>query len=425
MKLYIKGGRIIDPGMQVDGIYDLLIVDKKIAGIYTCDSGPQGNREIHADGKLVFPGLVDGHTHLREPGYTHKETIRTGTMAGVRGGFTTLCCMANTNPVNDCMIVTDFILKKAEQEGACTVYPIGAVTKGLEGSELAPIGKLKEAGCIAFSDDGMPIMNSLVFRRALEYAKNFDVPIISHCEDIQLSDGGVMNEGFISTSLGLKGVPSASEEIMVARDMIITDYVSGRLHLAHISTKGSVELIRQAKQRGVKVTAETCPHYFSLTDAEATEYRTFAKVNPPLRTTDDIAAIKEGLRDGTIDIIATDHAPHHIDDKTAEFDNSPSGISGLETALSVGLSLVDEGVLSLNQLVDKMACKPALIFNLSWKGTLKEGADADVVIVDTEKEFVVDTKTFLSMGKNTPFIGRKLTGRATVTISMGRVYEWE
>ena len=423
MKLCIKSGRIIDPAMKIDGILELLIEDKKIAGIYACGTAPKADREIDAKGKLVFPGLVDLHTHLREPGYAHKETIRTGTIAGVRGGFTTLCCMANTNPVNDCMIVTDFILKKAEQEGACTVYPIGSVTKAMEGKELAPFGMLKEAGCVAFSDDGLPIMNSLVFRRALEYAKNFDMPIVSHCEDINLCDSGVMNEGVTSTSLGLRGIPSASEEIMVARDLIIADYISGKLHLAHISTKGSIELIRQAKARGVKVTAETCPHYFSLTEEEATEYRTFAKVNPPLRTEADIDAIKEGLKDGTIDVIATDHAPHHIDDKTAEFDNSPSGISGLETALSVSLGLVEEGILSLNELVEKMAWKPALIFNLT-KGTLQEGADADVVVVDPEEEYIVDPKTFLSMGRNTPFIGRKFKGRAVLTISMGRVYEW-
>jgi dihydroorotase len=421
MKLLIHHGRLIDPSQSIDGMYDLLIDGAKIAGVYPSGSAPKGDETIDAKGMLVIPGLVDAHTHLREPGFTHKETIKSGTRAAVKGGFTTVCCMPNTNPVNDSIIVTNYILKKAAEEGCCTVYPIGAITKGQNGAELAPLGMLKEAGCVAFSDDGKPVMNSLVMRRALEYAKNFGMTIISHSEDLDLSSQGVMNEGFASTSLGLQGIPTASEEIIVSRDMILADYVGGKLHLAHISAKGSVELIRQAKSRGVQVTAETCPHYFSLTDEAVFGYKTFAKVNPPLRTEEDVEAVKQGLKDNTIDIIATDHAPHHIEDKTTEFDYAPPGISGLETAFSVSLRLVQEGVLTMNKLIEKMSILPAKIFNLP-KGTLQAGADADVVIVDLEKEFTVDNSKFLSSGKNTPFIGWKLKGAPVITIAMGKTF---
>jgi dihydroorotase len=423
MKIQIKNGHVLDPSQGIDSPFDIFIEGDTIVGIYPCGSSPEADRVIDAEGLLVIPGLVDVHTHLREPGFTHKETIRTGTMAAVCGGFTTLCCMPNTNPVNDSTIVTDFILKKAEKEGACTVYPIGSISKGQKGEELASMGMLKEAGCVGFSDDGMPVMDSMLMRRALEYAKNFDVPVISHCEDNSLAGNGVMNEGFVSTSLGLVGIAAPAEEVMVARDIILADYVKGRLHLAHISTKGSVEIIRHAKERGIKVTAETCPHYFSITDEAVIGYKTFAKVNPPLRTRQDVEAIKEGLRDGTIDIIATDHAPHQKEEKTAEFEQAPSGISGLETALALSLKLVDDSVLTLDQLVEKMTIKPAQIFGLP-KGTLKQGAYADVAIIDRQREFVVNPKNFLSMGKNTPFIGMHLKGMPAITIARGRVYKW-
>lgn len=423
MKILVKNGHVLDPSQDIDSSFDVFIEGDTVVGLYHCGSSPEADKVIDAQGLLVIPGLVDVHTHLREPGFTHKETIRTGTMAAVRGGFTTLCCMPNTNPVNDSTIVTDFILKKAEKEGACTVYPIGAVSKGEKGEELASMGMLKEAGCVAFSDDGMPVMDGMLMRRALEYAKNFDVPIISHCEDTSLSGSGVMNEGFVSTSMGLEGIPAPAEEVMVARDIILADYVKGKLHLAHISTKGSVEIIRHAKTRGIKITAETCPHYFSITDEAVIGYKTYAKVNPPLRTKQDVEAIKEGLRDGTIDIIATDHAPHQKEEKTADFEQAPPGISGLETAFALGLRLVDQSVLTLNELVEKMTIKPAQIFGLP-KGTLRQGAYADMVLIDRQKEFVVDPNNFLSMGKNTPFIGMRLKGMPAITIARGRVYKW-
>jgi dihydroorotase len=379
-------------------------------------------RIIDAKGLVVMPGLVDMHVHLREPGFEYKETIKTGTMAAVKGGFTTVCCMPNTYPVNDNASVTEFIIRKAAKEGFCTVLPIGAVTKGQKGEELAEMSTMRNEGCIAFSDDGQPVMNSLIMRRAFEYSKTFDVPIISHCEDLLLSEGGVVNEGLMSVTLGLKGIPAEAETIMVYRDISLAELTGGKLHIAHVSTEGSVNLIRVAKKRGVNVTAETCPHYFSITEDAVKGYNSNAKVNPPLRTVRDIEAIKEGLRDGTVDVISTDHAPHHVDEKLREFDMAPFGISGLETALSLSLKLVQEGILSLNQLVKKMALNPAGILRID-KGTLKLGADADVVIVDQNKEFKVEAERFASKGKNTPFEGWVLRGRPTLTISKGRVYE--
>ena len=363
------------------------------------------------------------HTHLREPGFEYKETIKTGTNAAVKGGFTTVCAMPNTNPVNDNSSVTDFIIRKAIQEGACTVYPIGAITKAQRGEELAEMGIMSAEGCVAFSDDGRPVMNSLIMRRALEYSKTFNVPIISHCEDLNLSEGGMMNEGLLSVTSGLKGIPSEAEEIIVARDIALAGLTNGRLHIAHVSTEGSVRLVRDAKDRGINVTAETCPHYFSIKEDAVKGYNTNAKVNPPLRAEKDIKAIKKGLKDGIIDVIATDHAPHHRDEKLREFDDAPSGISGLETALGLSLKLVEEGILTMNQLIEKMTINPAKIMGIN-KGTLKNGADADVVIVDTNKEFKVESEKFVSKGKNTPFEGWVLKGMAVITICKGKIYEW-
>jgi dihydroorotase len=312
------------------------------------------------------------------------------------------------------------MIKTALREGFCTVLPIGAITKGQKGEELAEMGLMYDAGCVAFSDDGRPVMSSLIMRRALEYSKIFGVPIISHCEDLTLTDSGHMNEGALCTMLGLKGLPAAAEEVMVARDIILAELTGGKLHIAHVSTEGSVWLIRQAKERGIAITAETCPHYFSVTEEAVKGYNTNAKVNPPLRTQKDVAAIREGLRDGTLDIIATDHAPHHRDEKLLEFDKAPSGISGLETALSLGLKLVEDKVLSMQQLVEKMSLNPARILGVD-RGTLRVGADADLVIVDMNRESTIDAKSFASLGKNTPFDGWNVRGVPVMTIWKGQI----
>jgi dihydroorotase len=433
MKTIIRNGRIMDPSQGIDGVGDLVIENGKITEVKSQKSKGKGQKpeknkgtkEIDASGKLVLPGLVDLHVHLREPGFEYKETIRTGTAAAVRGGITSVCCMPNTNPVNDNASVTEFILKKAASEGACRVYPIGAITKGQKGEELAEMSIMYEAGCIAFSDDGRPVMDSLMMRRALEYSKVMNVPLISHCEDLSLSAGGVMNEGLRSVMLGLKGIPAQAEEIMVARDIALAELTGARLHIAHVSTEGSVALIRSAKKRGIAdVTAETCPHYFSLSEEAVGNYDTNAKVNPPLRKKADVEAIKQGLQDGTIDVIATDHAPHHRDEKLGEFDFAPSGISGFETSLGLSMRLVDEGVLTYAGLVEKTAANPARIIGVDG-GTLAPGAAADVVVVAIGEEYKVDAAKFLSKGKNTPFDGWILTARPVVTISLGRVHEWE
>ena len=424
--MLIKNGHIVDPSQDIDGVGDIIIEDGKIKEIKLKGQGSktkgQEMETIDASGLYVFPGLVDMHTHLREPGFEHKETIKTGTLAAVRGGITSVCCMPNTNPVNDNRTVTEFILRKAFDEGSCNVYPIGAITKGQKGEELAEMGMMREEGCVAFSDDGMPIMNGSLMRRALEYSKTFNVPIISHCEDLSLSEGGSMNEGALSTQLGLRGIPYASEDVMVARDIILAELTGGRLHIAHVSTEGSVRLIRQAKERGANITAETCPHYFTVTEDAVKGYNTNAKVNPPLRRQKDVEAVREGLKDGTIDIIATDHAPHHKDEKLLEFDRAPSGISGFETALSLSLMLVHYGVLTMSRLVEKTALHPAKILGID-KGTLKAGSDADIAIADMNKEFKVEQDKFISKGKNTPFEGWKLKGMPVITICKGKVYD--
>ncbi|MCL5063100.1 MAG: dihydroorotase [Nitrospiraceae bacterium] len=433
--ILIKNGHIIDPSQDIDAVGDILIENGKIIElrVKSSESGVKDNSKlktqnsklkiIDATGLSVLPGLVDMHVHLREPGFDYKETIKTGTMAAVKGGITSVCCMPNTNPVNDNETVTEFILRKTYAEGACYVYPVGAITKGQKGEELAEMGMMKDAGCVAFSDDGRPVMSSLIMRRALEYSKAFNVPVISHCEDMNLSEGGVVNEGRLSAQMGLKGIPSASEDVMVARDIILAELTGGRLHIAHVSTEGSVRLIRQAKERGVNVTAETCPHYFTITEDSVKGYNTNAKVNPPLRTQKDVEAIIKGLKDGTIDAIATDHAPHHRDEKLQEFDKAPSGISGFETALSLSLRLVYEGILTMSQLVEKMALVPARILGID-AGTLKVGFDADIAIVDMNKEFKVESEKFLSKGKNTPFEGWTLKGMPVITICKGKVYDW-
>ncbi len=423
MTILIKNGRLVDPSQNIDGKRDILIKNKKIEGIYPTGKGPDADKVIDASNCLVIPGLVDIHTHLREPGFEYTETIKTGTMAGVRGGFTTLCCMPNTKPVNDTISVTEFIIEKAAKEGACTVYPIGAITTGQNSEELTQLEALIRAGCRAFSDDGRPVTNSQIMRRALEYSKIFDVPVISHCEDLQLSEDGVMNEGFVSTIVGLKGIPKAAEETMVARDLSLCELTGGRLHIAHVSTAGSVKLIKEAKSRGITVTAETCPHYFNLTDDAIISYDTNFKVNPPIRTSEDVEAIKEGLKDGTIDVIATDHAPHHLNDKKKEFDSAAFGMSGLETAFALSFHLVKHDFINLIELLKKLCVNPSQLMRIN-KGSLSIGADADVAVVNPDTVYKVDSSQFLSKGKNSPFDKWTLTGSIEQTIAMGKVYDW-
>ena len=418
MRLIVKNGRLIDPAHHQDGPADLLIEDGKVVQIAQKISG-QGE-VIDATHCWVVPGLVDLHTHLREPGYEHKETIKTGTESAAAGGFTSVCCMPNTNPVNDNEAVTRYILEKAAQEGRVTVYPIGAVSKGSLGKELAEIGELVEKGCRAISDDGQPIRSSELMRCALEYSKMFEIPVINHCEDPELCGKGTMNEGLVSVELGLKGVPAIGEEVMVARDLLLAQHTGGRLHVPHVSSRESVRLIRDAKRQGVFVTAEACPHHFMLTDEAVRGYNTFAKVNPPLRTPEDIQAIRQGLQDGTIDAIATDHAPHTEDEKRCEFDGAPFGMVGLETALPLTLALVEHGILSLDQAIEKLTIAPARIMRLD-KGHLGTGADADITVIDPQARWVVEPERFYSKSKNTPFGGWKMTGRVTITIVGGRI----
>ena len=440
MNTLIRNGHLIDPAEKIDEICDILIEDGKIKEIRHQKSKAKGQKNgaeqkavhggqevVDAAGMLVVPGLVDMHVHLREPGFEYKETIKTGTEAAVRGGITSVCCMPNTNPVNDNPGITEFILRKAILEGSCSVFPIGAISKGQKGEELAELGMMYDAGCVAFSDDGRPVMDSLLMRRALEYSRIRKALIISHAEDMSLAAGGVMNEGLLSITLGLKGIPAQAEEVMISRDIALAELTGGRLHIAHVSTAGSVELLRQAKKRGVAdITAETCPHYFSITEEAVIGYNANAKVNPPLRRQKDLEAIREGLQDGTIDVIATDHAPHHKDEKSGEFDNAPSGISGFETSLGLSMRLVDEKILTIAQLVEKMCRVPAKILGLSdKKGSLRPGSDADIAIINTNKEYAVSGADFRSKGRNTPFEGWMLKAAPAVTIAKGRIYRWE
>jgi len=417
--MLIRNGRLIDPAHQRDQVVDLLIHGSKIKKMGSSLDIKDG-REIDARGKIISPGFIDVHTHLREPGYEYKETIRTGMVAAASGGFTGICCMANTLPVNDSRSVTEFILKTGKIEGRVHVYPIGAVTKGLKGKELAEIGELKEAGCVAFSDDGEPIQNAEVMRRALDYAKAFDAIIIAHCEDKNLFQDGVMNEGLVATILGLEGIPNACEEVMLARDIILTELTGSRLHVAHVSTAGSVALIKKAKEKGLRVTAEATPHHFTLTEEAVRKYQTQAKMNPPLRTQKDVDAVKEALKDGTIEIIASDHAPHAIEEKENEFDQAPFGIIGLETTLPLSLKLIEEGYLNWEGLIRKLSLNPATIFQLPG-GRLEVGMDADLTIIDPEREWTIKENDFFSKSRNSPFVGWKVKGRVDMTLVGGEV----
>jgi dihydroorotase len=423
-QIVIRGGHVIDPG-RVNGVADVLIENGKVVAVGRdlLAKARRQNGDVHvieASHTLVLPGFVDLHVHLREPGFEYKETIKTGTAAAAAGGFTSVCCMPNTHPVNDSQAITEFILEQARSAGHARVFPVGAITKGSEGKELAEIGDLRRAGCVAISDDGQPVMNSMVMRRAMEYALAFDVPVIDHCEDLHLSEGGCMNEGLVSTQLGLQGVPAAAEDVMVSRNLALAELTGARLHLAHLSTAGSVRMVREAKARGIRVTAEACPHHFTLTEEAVRGFNTLAKMNPPLRTWDDVHAIKEGLRDGTIDVIATDHAPHAGQEKQQEFAAAPNGIVGLETALPLTLALVEEGIFTLESAIEKLTTAPARAFNLSV-GTLAPGADADVVIVDPQETWEIDPSRFRSKSRNTPFAGWKVKGRVKTTLLGGRV----
>ena len=417
--LLIRSGRVIDPG-RVDGPADVLVKDGTIAEIGRNLKAPAGTQVLEASGKLVLPGFVDLHVHLREPGFEYKETIQSGAAAAAAGGFTSICCMPNTNPINDTRAVTEFILERAKRAESVHVFPIGAITKGSDGKELAEYGDLRAAGCVAVSDDGKPVMNGMVMRRALEYARAFDLPVVDHCECKHLSEGGVAHEGVVATELGLQGIPSAAEDVMVARNIELAEQTGGRLHVAHVSTAGSVRMVRDAKSRGLRVTAEACPLHFILTEEAIREYNTNAKMNPPLRTRKDVEAIKSALKDGTIDAIATDHAPHATHEKQREFEYAPFGIVGLETALGLSLLLVEEGVLTLTQMVRALTTGPAQAFGLA-KGTLAAGADADITIVDADMQWIVEPDTFRSRGRNTPFGGWKLKGRVVNTVVSGRV----
>jgi len=417
-RLVIKGGRVVDPSIGLDEVSNIYVMGGRIASIKAAADdtseltpGAPGLDIIDASGLVVTPGLIDVHTHLREPGFEYKETIATGAEAAKAGGFTTILCMANTDPVNDNASVTRFILKKAEQTGI-NVLPVGAVSVGLKGKLLTEMAELKEAGCAAFSDDGVPVASGSLMRRALEYAGSLKMTIISHAEDEELCANGVMNEGGVSTRLGLKGIPAASEEAMVARDISIAELTGSHLHIAHISTAGSVNLVRAAKARGVNVTAEVTPHHLTLTDeavAAKAGYDTNAKMNPPLRGRKDVEAVRAGLKDGTIDCVATDHAPHALVDKDVEFDKAANGIIGLETAFSLMLGLVDEGVLTLAEVVSAMTERPAKAFGLR-AGSLRVGNPADIAIFDTERSWTVEAKRLRSKSRNTPWLGKTLKG---------------
>ncbi|HKQ33435.1 MAG TPA: dihydroorotase [Thermodesulfobacteriota bacterium] len=423
MSILIKGGRIIDPSRKFDKVGNVLI-EKGTVKSYPDDikklEKHSDVKVIDASGKVVCPGLVDLHVHLREPGYEHKETIRTGCESAAAGGFTSIVCMPNTNPINDNASVTEYIMLKARTEGIVNVFPLGAITKGEKGETLAQIGEMYEAGCVGVTDDGMPVMNSKVMRHAMEYVKAFDIPVISHSEDLNLSGNGVMNEGEVSTLLGLTGIPAASEDVMVSRDITLAELTGTRLHICHVSTAGSVRLIRAAKERGVKVTAEAAPHHFTLTDKAVAEYDTNAKMKPPLRSEADREAVREGLGDGTIDVIATDHAPHSEDEKMVEFDQAPFGIVGLETALPLSLKLVEDGVLTLNEMIAKLTHLPSAVIKVS-KGTLNPGDTADILIFDPEKKIKIDREKFRSKSKNTPFSGWDLKGIVLYTIVNGNI----
>lgn len=423
MKLIIKGARIIDPSQDLDDTLDLLIEGGLVAKIARNIPAPRSTRGgvsivCDGEGNIVVPGLIDMHTHLREPGFEYKETVLSGGSAALAGGFTALACMANTKPVNDNRSVTEFILRQAARADMVRVYPVAAISRNLEGTQLTEFADLKDAGAVALSDDGNPVEDSGLMRQALEYARSLSLPVLSHCEDRGLAGGGMMNEGFVATELGLPGIPAISEDIMVARDIEIARYTGTAVHITHVSTAGAVALIRSAKAQGVAVTAETAPHYFTLTDDALRGYSTDFKVYPPLRESSDRQAVTEGLRDGTIDAIASDHAPHSSIEKDVEFAYAAPGLIGLETSLALSLALVEKGILTMPGLVRAMSLNPARILGVSG-GTLRKGSVADVTVIDRNRNWTVDVSSFRSKSRNCPFHGWALTGKAVMTIVGG------
>ena len=422
--ILLRGGRIVDPSQNLDDVGDVLIADGRIEAtgrVGEVRRDGDGLEAIDCSGLVVSPGFVDVHCHLREPGREEVETIATGARAAAAGGFTAVCAMPNTDPVTDNQAAVGFIIRQASRAGAARVYPIGAISIGEQGKTLAEFGEMVSAGAVAVSDDGKPVVSAQLMRTALEYARTFGIPVADHCEEPTLAANGAMNEGIVSARLGLKGIPAEAEEIMAIRDILLARRTGGHIHLCHMSTRGSVELIRWGKERGINVTAEVCPHHLSLTEEAVEGYDTNAKMNPPLRTADDVAALQEAVRDGTIDLIATDHAPHHYDEKEREFADAPNGIVGLETALAVNLTwLVHGGVTDITTLIERMSCAPARVFRLPG-GTLRRGSMGDVTVFDPDVQWTVDPARFLSKGRNSPYAGMTLRGRAEITVVDGRV----
>ncbi|HST58546.1 MAG TPA: dihydroorotase [Longimicrobium sp.] len=422
----IRGGRVVDPSLKMDAVLDVLLADGVVARVGERLDAPESAEPIDASGLVVVPGLIDVHVHLREPGQEHKETIRSGARAAAAGGFTSVVAMPNTDPPIDSPATVGFVKAAGLRAGAARVFPTGCITVGQAGEQLTEFGELVDAGAVAVTDDGRPVSGAGMLRMALEYALAFDIPVAVHEEELTLSRGGSMSEGIIATRLGLTGIPNEAEDVMIARDLMLAELTGGRLHVQHVSTRRGVQLIREAKARGVRVTAEGTPHHFTLTDAAVEAYRTDAKMNPPLRSEADRDAVRQGVSDGTLDVIATDHAPHHYDEKEQAFEDAPNGIVGLETALGLAYTeLVATGLLDLSTMVERMSCAPARSMGLDDRiGSLAEGRWADVTILDPRLEWTVDPKTFVSLSRNTPFTGRQLRCRAVRTL-VGGVTVWQ
>ena len=422
--ILFRGGRIVDPTRKLDAVRDLLVVGDVVEAVGRGLSAPDGARVVDCEGLVVMPGLIDVHVHLREPGGEHKETIRTGAQAAVAGGFTAVCAMPNTSPPVDDPATVGYVLSEGRRAGAARVYPLGCISVGQKGERLAEVGEMVEAGAVGITDDGNPVMDSGLMRLALEYARVFGIPVADHPEDLGLSRHGAMNEGLVATRLGLAGKPNASEDAHILRDLLVAELTGGHIHLQHVSTRMGVEAIRRAKERGVHVTAEATPHHLLLTDEAVEGYRTEAKMNPPLRSRADVRAVREGFQDGTLDVLATDHAPHHYDEKEQAFDDAPNGIVGLETSLGlVHTYMVAKRVISLPTMVERMSVAPARAFGLPG-GTLRRGAPADVTVMDPGAKWSVSARAFRSKSRNTPFEGWELKGRAVLTVVGGRVV-WE